>query len=46
MLGLVLLIEDEIDLATTLEYNLKSEGYQTRVAHTGKNGLEVAMADP
>ena len=46
MLGLGLLIEDEIDLATTLEYNLKSEGYQTRVAHTGKGGLEVAMADP
>ena len=36
MLGLVLVIEDEVDLATTLEYNLKTEGFAVRVAHTGK----------
>ncbi|MEZ4368778.1 MAG: response regulator transcription factor [Kofleriaceae bacterium] len=46
MLGSVLVIEDEVDLATTLEYNLKTEGYQTRLAHTGKAGLEAALAEP
>jgi len=46
MLGCVLVIEDEVDLATTLEYNLKAEGYQTRLAHTGKAGLEAAIAEP
>ncbi|HSD90689.1 MAG TPA: response regulator transcription factor, partial [Kofleriaceae bacterium] len=46
MLGLVLVIEDEVDLATTLEYNLKAEGFQTRVAHTGKAGMSSATSDP
>ena len=46
MLGLVLVIEDEVDLATTLEYNLKSEGFQVRVAHTGKAGMASATSDP
>jgi len=27
MSGLVLVIEDEVDLATTLEYNLRAEGF-------------------
>jgi two-component system phosphate regulon response regulator PhoB len=43
---LVLVIEDEVDLATTVEYNLKSEGFQVRLAHTGKDGLAAAMAEP
>ena len=30
--GTVLVIEDEVDLAATLEYNLRSEGYQPRIA--------------
>jgi len=34
MTARVLVIEDEVDLATTLEYNLKSEGFQAQVAHT------------
>ncbi len=46
MLGLILVIEDEVDLATTLEYNLEREGYQTRVAHTGQAGLDAALKDP
>ncbi|MCX5747378.1 MAG: response regulator transcription factor [Proteobacteria bacterium] len=46
MLGLVLVIEDEVDLATTLEYNLKSEGFQVRVAHTGRQGMASATSDP
>ena len=46
MPGLVLVIEDEVDLATTLEYNLRGEGYQTRVAHDAKQGIEAAGTDP
>ncbi|NVB77697.1 MAG: response regulator transcription factor [Kofleriaceae bacterium] len=46
MSGLVLVIEDEVDLATTLEYNLRSEGFQVRVAHSGRQGLTSATTDP
>jgi two-component system, OmpR family, phosphate regulon response regulator PhoB len=43
---LVLVIEDEIDLATTVEYNFKNEGFQVRVAHTGREGLAAATSEP
>src|SRR5688572_7278406 len=43
---LVLVIEDEVDLATTVEYNLKAEGFQVRLAHTGRQGLAAATAEP
>jgi two-component system phosphate regulon response regulator PhoB len=46
MSGLVLVIEDEVDLATTLEYNLKAAGFTVRVAHTGKQGMAAATTDP
>ncbi|HEY5922497.1 MAG TPA: response regulator transcription factor [Kofleriaceae bacterium] len=46
MSGLVLVIEDEVDLATTLDYNLRSEGFKTRVAHNGRDGLSAALAEP
>jgi two-component system phosphate regulon response regulator PhoB len=46
MSGLVLVIEDEVDLATTLEYNLRSEGFQVRVAHSGKQGMAAAASEP
>ena len=46
MTARVLVIEDEVDLATTLEYNLKSEGFQAQVAYTGRQGLSAATADP
>jgi two-component system, OmpR family, phosphate regulon response regulator PhoB len=46
MLGLILIIEDETDLAATLDYNLQREGYQTRVANSGMAGLEAAQVDP
>ena len=39
----VLIIEDEEDLLTTLEYNLKREGYQTHAFLTGEEGLEWAI---
>ncbi|MDQ3340170.1 MAG: response regulator transcription factor [Myxococcota bacterium] len=43
---LVLVIEDEVDLATTVEYNLKAEGFQVRLAHTGRQGLASATSEP
>ncbi|MGE0869629.1 MAG: response regulator [Kofleriaceae bacterium] len=43
---LVLVIEDEIDLAATVEYNLRSEGFQVRLAHSGRDGLASAVGDP
>jgi two-component system, OmpR family, phosphate regulon response regulator PhoB len=46
MQGLILVIEDEPDLAATLEYNLQKEGYQTRVAANGLSGLESAALEP
>jgi two-component system phosphate regulon response regulator PhoB len=46
MSGLILVIEDEVDLATTLEYNLRSEGFQVRLAHNGRQGIAAATTDP
>src|SRR5687768_9903602 len=42
----VLVIEDEVDLATTVEYNLRAEGFQVRLAHSGRQGLASATSDP
>ena len=30
-------------VSTTLEYNLRSEGFQVRLAHSGRQGLASAM---
>ena len=46
MSGTVLVIEDEVDLATTLDYNLKSAGFQVKLAHTGRQGLTAATTEP
>src|SRR5687767_13461815 len=43
---LVLVIEDEVDLATTVEYNLRAEGFHVRLAHSGRQGLAHATAEP
>lgn len=43
---LILVVEDERDLANTLTYNLEREGYQTRVALSGQQALELAAAEP
>jgi two-component system, OmpR family, phosphate regulon response regulator PhoB len=43
---LILIIEDEQDLATTLVYNLEREGFATRCAHSGTQALEAAGVDP
>ncbi len=46
MLGMILIVEDEPDLASTLEYALQKEGYQTRVAHNGQDALGSVNKDP
>jgi two-component system phosphate regulon response regulator PhoB len=46
MSATILIIEDETDLAGTLAYNLRREGYATRVGHTGRQGLELAAEAP
>ena len=44
--ALILVVEDEADLATMLEYNLEREGYRTRLASTGSDGLRLARMAP
>jgi two-component system, OmpR family, phosphate regulon response regulator PhoB len=39
----VLIIEDERALTDVLTYNLKREGYETAIAHDGKEGLRKAQ---
>ena len=41
----VLIIEDEIDLAELLVFNLEKEGYDATCVHDGKLGLDRARAD-
>lgn len=38
-----LIIEDDPDIAETVRYNLAAEGYATRVALTGEDGLTLAL---
>jgi two-component system phosphate regulon response regulator PhoB len=45
MAGLILIIEDERDLASTLEYNFRREGYETLVATTGAQGIEIGARE-
>ena len=46
MSALILIVEDEPDLVSMLEYNLEKEGYQTRSALDGARGLELATKEP
>ena len=39
----IMIIEDEEDLLSTLQYNLENEGYKTHAFHTGEEGLEWAI---
>ncbi|MBE2254373.1 MAG: response regulator transcription factor [Myxococcus sp.] len=40
----ILIVEDEQDLASLLEYNLKQEGFEIEVARTGAAGVSRARA--
>jgi two-component system phosphate regulon response regulator PhoB len=42
----ILLVEDEADLASTLEYNLQREGYRVRLAPDGRTALAELAQDP
>ncbi len=42
----ILIVEDEVDLATTVEINLQREGYVTKAVTTGAEALLTAAADP
>ena len=43
---LILIVDDEPDILSTLEYNLEREGYRTRSAGTAKEALEAAFVVP
>jgi two-component system phosphate regulon response regulator PhoB len=42
MADVILIVEDEPDIATTLAYNLKKWGYEVHTAATGEDGLRRA----
>lgn len=42
----ILIVEDEPDLAATLEYTLQREGYRTRMATTGAEAMEEVRREP
>jgi len=46
MSGLILVVEDEQDLLSTLDFNLRREGYQTRLAASGSEAMESAGVEP
>jgi DNA-binding response OmpR family regulator len=39
----ILIVDDEVHLAKIIEFTLKRAGYETIVAHDGRNGLEKAL---
>jgi DNA-binding response OmpR family regulator len=43
MLGRVLIIEDDPDIAEVLRYGLENENFKTRVALTGEDGLSASL---
>jgi two-component system phosphate regulon response regulator PhoB len=43
MAGLVLIIEDDPDIAEVLQYSLEKEMFKTRVALTGEEGLTASL---
>ena len=39
----ILIIEDEADIAESLQYNFKREGFRAVVAESGEKGLRLAL---
>ena len=39
----ILIVEDEADIAESLQYNLKREGFRPVVAESGEKGLRLAL---
>lgn len=46
MSDLILIVEDEEDLVSTLEYNLEREGFETRSTQYGKEALDFVEDQP
>ena len=44
--GDILVIEDEADIRELIQFNLEREGFKTRVARNGDEGLKAALASP
>ena len=44
--GDVLIIEDEADIRELIQFNLEREGFKTRTAKNGDEGLKSALANP
>jgi DNA-binding response OmpR family regulator len=42
--GDILIIEDEADIRELIQFNLEREGFKTRVAKNGQEGLELALS--
>lgn len=45
MMQKILIVEDEVDIANLISFNLEREGYQVVMAHDGREGLEMAYRD-
>jgi two-component system, OmpR family, alkaline phosphatase synthesis response regulator PhoP len=41
----ILVVEDEVSIATLLKYNLEQAGFRVLLAHDGKVGLQMAMKE-
>jgi len=41
----ILLVDDEKDIIDLLDYNLRSEGYETRKAYDGNQAIDKARAE-
>lgn len=39
----ILIVEDDADIAESLQYNLRREGFETTVAESGEKGLRLAL---
>jgi two-component system, OmpR family, phosphate regulon response regulator PhoB len=46
MSATILVVDDENDIVTTVEYALRKEGYRTLSALNGRDGLQLAMREP
>jgi two-component system alkaline phosphatase synthesis response regulator PhoP len=44
-MSIILVVEDNVDLANGLELNLKKEGYKVLKAETGEAGMKIAIRD-
>lgn len=43
MLQKILIVEDEVDIATLISFNLERAGYRVEMVHDGREGLELIL---